>query len=97
MLPVAQEAPAYYSIEIASYSLEASPRRTMKTTAYNSRVPGPLLRLKWGRPVTIDVTNNTRNPGIVHWHALFLPPTIDGAMEEGTPMIREHARVWSGL
>jgi FtsP/CotA-like multicopper oxidase with cupredoxin domain len=44
--------------------------------------------LKEGQPVTIDVTNNTRNPEIVHWHGLFLPPTIDGAMEEGTPMIQ---------
>jgi FtsP/CotA-like multicopper oxidase with cupredoxin domain len=93
MLPVAQGKPADYSIEIASYSLEAAPRRTIKTTAYNSCVPGPLLRFKEGQPVIIDVTNNTRNPEIVHWHGLFLPPVIDGAMEEGTPIIQPGGKV----
>ena len=24
---------------------------------------------------------------MVHWHGLFLPSEVDGAMEEGTPMI----------
>ena len=50
-------------------------------------MPGPLLRLKEGRPVTIDVTNQTGNSEVVHWHGLFLPPQVDGAMEEGTPPI----------
>ncbi len=77
-----------YAIEIAPYSLEVSPRRFIKTTAYNSQVPGPLLRFRQGRPVTIDVTNQTRNDEVVHWHGLFLPSEIDGAMEEGTPPIR---------
>jgi FtsP/CotA-like multicopper oxidase with cupredoxin domain len=79
--------PADYTLEIAPYSLEVAPRRIVKTTAYNRQVPGPLLRLKEGQPVTIDVTNSSANPEIVHWHGLFLPSEIDGAMEEGTPHI----------
>ena len=57
-------------------------------------MPGPLLRLKEGQPVTIDVTNQTGNSEVVHWHGLFLPPQVDGAMEEGTPPIPAggHAR-----
>ena len=34
-----------------------------KTIAYNGQVPGPLLRLKEGQPVTIEVTNRTETPG----------------------------------
>ena len=82
-----QLAPADYTIDIAAYELEAGPHRTIKTIAYNRQVPGPLLRLKEGQPVTIDVTNHTGNSEVVHWHGLFLPPQVDGAMEEGTPPI----------
>ena len=82
-----QAAPADYTIDIAAFELDVAAHRTIKTIAYNRQVPGPLLRLKEGRPVTIDVTNQTGNSEVVHWHGLFLPPAVDGAMEEGTPMI----------
>ena len=89
-----QIAPADYTIDIAPYALEVAPRRTIKTIAYNSQVPGPLLRFKEGQPVTIDVTNQTGSSEVVHWHGLFLPPQVDGSMEEGTPAILAggHAR-----
>ena len=89
-----QTAPADYSIDIAPYDLEVAPRRSIKTIAYNRRVPGPLLRFKEGRPVTIDVSNQTNNGEVVHWHGLFLPSEVDGAVEEGTPLIPTggHAR-----
>jgi FtsP/CotA-like multicopper oxidase with cupredoxin domain len=85
--PAQQLAPADYTIDIAAFQLDVAAHRTIKTVAYNQQVPGPLLRLKEGRPVTIDVTNQTGNSEVVHWHGLFLPPAVDGAMEEGTPMI----------
>ena len=40
-------------------SLRPAPHRTIRTIAYNGQVPGPLLRFQEGRPVTIDVTNQT--------------------------------------
>lgn len=76
-----------YSLDIAPYSLELSPHSVIETVAYNARVPGPLIRLQEGKPVTIDVTNRTKTDEVVHWHGLFLPPGVDGAMEEGTPAI----------
>jgi FtsP/CotA-like multicopper oxidase with cupredoxin domain len=82
-----QAAPADHTIDIAPYELEVAPRRTIKTLAYNGQVPGPLLRLKEGHPVTIDVSNQTSNSEVVHWHGLVLPSEVDGAMEEGTPLI----------
>src|SRR5580698_5238687 len=80
-------ADADYVLDIAPYSLEVSPHRIIKTIAYNQQVPGPLLRFKEGRPVTIDVSNHSANEEIVHWHGLFLPSEVDGAMEEGTPHV----------
>jgi len=78
-------------IDIAPYSLEVSHGRFIKTIAYNQQVPGALLRMQEGRPVAIDVTNHSGNDEIVHWHGLFLPPEVDGAMEEGTPHIAKGA------
>ena len=80
-------APADYSIDIAPYTVELSPKHHIKTLAYNQQVPGPLLRFTEGKPVTIDVSNNTLSAEVVHWHGLYLPPDVDGSMEEGTPMI----------
>ncbi|AXC12947.1 Multicopper oxidase [Acidisarcina polymorpha] len=75
---------ADYTLDIAPYSLQISAKHSVKTTAYNQQVPGPLLRFKEGQPVTIEVTNQTGSEEVVHWHGLFLPPDVDGAMEEGT-------------
>jgi len=76
-----------YTLKLEPVSLEIAPGVTIKTTAYNSQVPGPLLRLREGVPVTIDVTNATDHPDIVHWHGLAIDSLNDGAMEEGSPMI----------
>jgi FtsP/CotA-like multicopper oxidase with cupredoxin domain len=76
-----------YKIDIAPVTLDLSPRHRLKTTAYNGQVPGALLRFKENRPVTIEVTNHTDRPEVVHWHGLFTPPEVDGAIEEGTPAI----------
>jgi len=80
-------APADYTLDIAPYALELSAHSVVETIAYNAQVPGPLIRLREGTPVTIEVANRTKSPEIVHWHGLFLPPEVDGSMEEGTPMI----------
>lgn len=85
-------APADYTLDIAAYDLEVAARRTLKTIAYNNQVPGPLMRFKEGRPVTIDVANHSGNGEVVHWHGLFLPSDVDGAMEEGTPMLAAGGR-----
>jgi len=81
------------TLEIAPYLLEASPKHHIRTVAYNNQVPGPLLRMRQGRPTSVSIRNRTDIPEIVHWHGLFLPSEIDGAMEEGTPLIAPGAEV----
>jgi FtsP/CotA-like multicopper oxidase with cupredoxin domain len=76
-----------YTLRIAPVALELAPGRTITTTGYNGTVPGPALRLREGRPVTINVVNDAGYPDIVHWHGLYLPPVQDGATEEGSPII----------
>lgn len=79
--------PADHLLKIEPCSLEISPGVVIKTVGYNGKVPGPLLRLREGQPVTIDVLNATKSEEIVHWHGLQTDPINDGAMEEGSPMI----------
>lgn len=76
-----------YTLRIAPLSLELAPGNTIKTSGYNGQVPGPLLRLREGRPVTINVINDAGYPDLVHWHGLYLPALEDGATEEGSPII----------
>ena len=78
---------ADYTLRIAPMSLELAPGKTITTTGYNGKVPGPLLRLREGRPVAINVINDVSYPDIVHWHGLYLPAVQDGATEEGSPII----------
>ena len=84
----AQKTPkADYSLNIAPATLDIGPGVSIKTIAYNGQVPGPMLRLREGVPVNIDVTNSSANADIVHWHGLGIDSLNDGAMEEGSPMI----------
>jgi FtsP/CotA-like multicopper oxidase with cupredoxin domain len=78
---------ADHTIRIAPLSLELAPGRTIRTTGYNGQVPGPVLRLREGQPVTINVVNDAGYPDLVHWHGLYIPADQDGATEEGSPII----------
>ena len=78
---------ADHVLRIEPCTLEIGPGVTIKTLAYNGQVPGPLLRLREGVPVTIDVTNAGPAADLVHWHGLAIDSLNDGAMEEGSPMI----------
>ena len=74
-------------LTIAPLALEIAPRKIIRTVAYNGSVPGPLIRWPEGKPITIDVLNRSDVPEIVHWHGLTIPSVMDGAHEEGSPMI----------
>jgi FtsP/CotA-like multicopper oxidase with cupredoxin domain len=84
-------AAADYTLEIAPYVAEVSPKHRYATLAYNGQIPGPLLRLRQGRPVTIDIHNRSAEADLVHWHGLYLPVPADGAVEEGSPMLAAEA------
>src|ERR1019366_4983641 len=81
------EAPANYTLVIAIKPIELAPNRIISVTTYNGRFPGPLLRLKEGERVTINIRNETDTPEQLHWHGQFLSTDVDGAAEEGTPFI----------
>jgi FtsP/CotA-like multicopper oxidase with cupredoxin domain len=80
------------TLNIAPIALELVPNRIISTIGYNGTSPGPILRMREGVPVTVDVINDTDTAEFVHWHGLLIPSDVDGADEEGTPPIPPNGR-----
>jgi FtsP/CotA-like multicopper oxidase with cupredoxin domain len=83
---------ADFELRIGPVQVELDPSRTLSTIGYNGQAPGPLLRMKAGKPVTVDIVNETDTPELVHWHGMLIPPEVDGTEEEGSPYIPPHGR-----
>jgi FtsP/CotA-like multicopper oxidase with cupredoxin domain len=78
------------TLRIAPVSVEIAPGVVIKTVGYNGKVPGPILRFREGKRVTVDVRNDTDMPELVHWHGQFVASDVDGSDEEGTPVVPAH-------
>lgn len=81
---------ANVTLRIAPISAEIGPGRTIKTVGYNGSIPGPILRFREGKPVTVDVFNDTDVAETVHWHGQRISSGVDGSVEEGTPAVPPH-------
>src|SRR6202789_3140207 len=90
--PIVIERAADFTLQIALMMVELATHVVISTIGYSNKIPGPLLRVREGQPVTVDIVNNTDVPEFVHWHGLFVPPEMDGAEEEGTPPVPPHGR-----
>ncbi|MFZ1700979.1 MAG: copper resistance system multicopper oxidase [Pyrinomonadaceae bacterium] len=53
-------------------------KRVGKAMTVNGTLPGPIIRLKEGQDVTLNVTNRLKNTSSIHWHGLLVPPAMDG-------------------
>jgi FtsP/CotA-like multicopper oxidase with cupredoxin domain len=82
---------ADYTLRIGTALIELAPDHIVSTTAYNGQFPGPLLRMKEGQRVVVDVYNDSDTPELVHWHGQMVPSEVDGASEEGSPFVPPHA------
>jgi len=86
------EASADYSLRIRVSPVEIAKDRIISITNYNGQFPGPLIRLKEGQPVTVNIFNDTDVPEQLHWHGQMVPVDVDGTSEEGTPYIPAHGK-----
>ena len=92
LLPGQEPAKADITLKIAPVTVELAPDRVISTVGYNDTSPGPVLRMREGAPITVEVVNETDVPEQVHWHGLLIPADVDGADEEGTPAVPPHGR-----
>ncbi|MCU1253548.1 MAG: Multicopper oxidase [Edaphobacter sp.] len=83
---------ADYTLRIAPVMVELDRSHIISTIGYNGTAPGPVLRMREGKPVTVDVINDTDTPEFVHWHGMLIPPELDGTSEEGSPHVPPHGQ-----
>jgi FtsP/CotA-like multicopper oxidase with cupredoxin domain len=84
------EPAADYTVRIKAAPIEIAPDEILSTITYNGQFPGPLIRFREGREVTVDIFNETDTPEQLHWHGQIVSTDVDGAAEEGTPYIPAH-------
>ncbi|MBH1945378.1 copper resistance system multicopper oxidase [Erythrobacter sp. YJ-T3-07] len=74
-------------LNIARGPFSVQGRRGMGV-AVNGSVPGPLVRLKEGEPVNLNVTNSLDEDSSIHWHGLLVPFQFDGVPGVSFPGIK---------
>ncbi len=89
--PKTTDPAADFNLQIAPMMVELAPQVVISTIGYNNKVPGPLLRIRDGQLVTIDVVNDTDVPEFVHWHGLFVPRKWTGQRKKAHPPCRHTA------
>jgi FtsP/CotA-like multicopper oxidase with cupredoxin domain len=87
------EGPADVTLRIAPVLADIAKDHTISTVGYNGAVPGPLIRMREGTAVTIDLFNETDTAEFVHWHGLIVPADVDGAAEEKSLSVPAHGHL----
>ena len=85
--------PADVTLRIGPVKVDVAPGKTILTTGYNGSVPGPLIRLCEGVPVTVDLFNDTGIPEYVHWHGFPFSAAIDGTQDENSLSVPPHGHL----
>ena len=84
-----------------TFRLKAAPARAAivgsghpdtEVWAYNSETPGPVLRLRQGERIRIEVENALPQDTTVHWHGLRVPNAMDGVPGLTQPPIAPGAK-----
>src|SRR5260221_4979225 len=91
--PAVKTGPAEVSLRIGPVLVDITKDKTISTFGYNGQVPGPLIRLREGKQVSVQIFNDTDTPEFVHWHGQFIPSEVDGAGEEKSIVVPPRGQV----
>jgi FtsP/CotA-like multicopper oxidase with cupredoxin domain len=87
------DTPADVTLRIGPLAVDVAPGKTIRTTGYNGSVPGSLIRLREGVPVTVDIFNDSDIPEYVHWHGFPFNAVIDGTQDENSLSVPPHGHL----
>jgi FtsP/CotA-like multicopper oxidase with cupredoxin domain len=82
--------PADVTLRIGPALVDIAKDHTISTVGYNGQVPGPVIRMREGVAVAVDLFNDTDSPELVHWHGLIIPADVDGAAQEKSLEVPAH-------
>ena len=85
--------PADVTLRIGPVLVDIAKDHTISTIGYNGASPGPLIRLREGVPVMVDLFNETDTPELVHWHGQIVPVAVDGSEEEKSLFVPPHGKL----
>jgi FtsP/CotA-like multicopper oxidase with cupredoxin domain len=71
------------SAQIKNHEIDG---KTIEGFAYNDQLPGPLLRVKLGDTLRVDLTNNLGTATTIHWHGVHVPYDMDGVTWQKDPV-----------
>jgi FtsP/CotA-like multicopper oxidase with cupredoxin domain len=91
--PPVKTGPAEVSLRIGPVLVDVTKDKTISTIGYNGQVPAPLIRLREGKQVSVQIFNDTDTPEFVHWHGQFIPSEVDGAGEEKSIVVPPRGQV----
>lgn len=75
------------TLRIARMAMTIDGRRS-PAIGINGTVPAPLIRLREGQKVRLNVINELDEDSSIHWHGLLLPPQFDGVPGVSFPGIK---------
>ncbi len=67
----------HLTMKVADAAFRTGNRRGPGVTV-NGTIPGPLVRLKEGQNLVVDMINNSSEGTSIHWHGLLVPFLMDG-------------------
>ena len=67
-----------YNLEASEFNWDIAPGKTIEAWGFNKQLPGPVLKANVGDTLVIRVTNNLKEPTMIHWHGLRIPASMDG-------------------
>jgi FtsP/CotA-like multicopper oxidase with cupredoxin domain len=91
--PAVKTGPADVTLHIGPVLVDVTKDKTISTIGYNGQVPGPLIRMREGKQVSVQLFNDTDTPEFVHWHGQFIPSEVDGAGEEKSIVVPPRGQV----
>ena len=67
-----------FELRAAPTEVQQFDGRMLSVWAYNGQVPGPVLRVRLGEEVEVQLKNDLPHPTTIHWHGVRVPNAMDG-------------------
>ena len=80
------------TLEIVPCQIEVAPGHVILTSGYKNAT-GEVLRIYEGRPVEVEIHNQTLTREYVHWHGFSLDAAMDGTAEEESLFVEPGGRL----